>query len=55
MRVKRVEKHIIDRQNKWYKLLEEKCHIAKNIYNHGNYVIRQEFIANGKYLSYKEI
>ena len=55
MRVRRVEKHIINRQNKWYRLLEEKCHIAKNIYNHGNYVIRQEFIANGKYLSYKEV
>jgi putative transposase len=55
MQVKRIEKHIINRQNKWYKLLEEKCHIAKNVYNHGNYVIRQEFIANGKYLSYKEV
>ena len=55
MRVKRVERHIIDRQNKWYKLLEEKCHIAKNVYNHGNYIIRQEFIKNGKYLSYKEV
>ena len=55
MQVKRVERHIIDRQNKWYKLLEEKCHIAKNVYNHGNYVIRQEFIKNGKYLSYKEV
>lgn len=53
--VQRTEKHIIDRQSKWYKMLAEKCHIAKNIYNHANYLIRQEFINNGKYLNYYTI
>lgn len=52
MIVQRTEQHIIDRQSKWYKLLAEKCHIAKNIYNHANYLIRQEFTSTGKYLNY---
>ena len=55
MLVQRTERHIIDRQSKWYKMLEEKCHIAKNIYNHGNYLIRQEFVKNGKWLRYVEV
>lgn len=55
MLVQRTEQHIIDRQSKWYKMLEEKCHTAKNIYNHGNYLIRQEFINNGKWLHYVEV
>ena len=55
MLVQRTEQHIIDRQSKWYKMLEEKCHIAKNIYNHGNFLIRQEFTKNGKYLRYVEV
>lgn len=28
------------------------CHISKNLYNEANYMIRQEFINNGKYISY---
>jgi putative transposase len=55
VQVKRVEKHIINKQNKFYQMLREKCHIAKNIYNHGNYLIRQEFTKNNKYLKYEEV
>lgn len=55
MLVQRTEQHIIDRQSKWYKMLAEKCHQAKNIYNHGNYLIRQEFINTGKWLRYIEV
>jgi IS605 OrfB family transposase len=29
---------------KKYKALSEQCHIAKNLYNEGNYIVRQEFI-----------
>jgi putative transposase len=53
--VQRTEKHIIDRQSKWYNLLFKKCHIAKNIYNHGNYLVRKEFLENGKWLRYGEV
>lgn len=55
MVVRRVEKHIINREHKYFSLLLDKCHVAKNIYNHANYLIRQEFINNGKYLGYEEI
>ena len=55
MLVQRTEQHVIDRQSRWYKMLEEKCHIAKNIYNHGNYLIRQEFTKTGKWLRYIEV
>jgi len=36
-------------------MLELKCHQAKNIYNHGNYIIRQEFIKNGNWLRYATV
>ena len=55
MLVQRTEQHIIDRQSKWYKMLIEKCHQAKNIYNHGNYLVRKEFIDNGNWLRYIEV
>ena len=55
MIVQRTERHIIDRQSKWYNLLVEKCHVSKNIYNYANYLIRKEFISNGKYLNYYTI
>ncbi len=55
MLVQRVEQHIIDRQSTWYKMLEGKCHIAKNIYNHGNFLIRQEFTKTGRWMRYVEV
>lgn len=55
MIVKRVEQHIIDRNNKYYKMLCNKCHEAKNIYNHANYIIRQEFIEHSNWIRYEEI
>lgn len=44
----RVEKHIIKSNNKYYNMLDEFCFKSKNLYNQGNYIIRQEFINNGK-------
>lgn len=55
MLAQRTEQHIIDRQSTWYKMLMKKCHQAKNIYNHGNYLIRRKFINNGKWLRYTEV
>ena len=55
MIVKRTERHIIDKQNIYYSMLVDKCMLARNIYNHGNYLIRQEFFNNGKYLGYTTI
>lgn len=46
----RVEKHIIKSNNKYYNLLDEFCFKSKNLYNYANYIIRQEFINNGKWI-----
>lgn len=46
----RVEKHIIKSNHKYYNLLDEFCFKSKNLYNYANYIIRQEFINNGKWL-----
>ena len=51
----RVEKHIIKSNNKYYKMLDEYCFKSKNLYNYANYIIRQEFINNGKWIRYKEL
>ena len=51
----RVEKHIIKRNHKYYKMLDEYCFKSKNLYNYANYIIRQEFINNGKWVRYNEL
>ena len=55
MVVTKTESHIIKPSNKFYKLLREKGQIAKNIYNHANYLVRQEFVNNGKWLRYVQV
>lgn len=51
----RVEKHIIKPNNKYYNMLDEFCFKSKNLYNQANYIIRQEFINNGKWIRYNEL
>ena len=36
-------------------MLIEFCHKSKNLYNHANYIIRQEFISNNRWIRYKEL
>ncbi|EEX69120.1 transposase, IS605 OrfB family [Mitsuokella multacida DSM 20544] len=36
-------------------MLREFCHRSKNLYNHGNFLIRQTFIEDGKWLRYGEV
>ena len=55
MIVTKTESHIVKPSNEFYKLLKSKCHIAKNIYNHANYLIRQEFVNSGKWLRYVQV
>lgn len=31
------------------------CHVAKNLYNEANYMVRQEFIENGKWIRYNTL
>jgi len=38
-----------------WKVIDENCFYAKNLYNYANYMIRQEFIENGKWLRYQDL
>ena len=51
----KVEKHIIKSNNKYYNLLDEFCFKSKNLYNYANYIVRQEFINNGKWIRYNDL
>lgn len=35
--------------------MDENCLYSKNLYNCANYIIRQEFISNGKYIQYSDM
>ncbi|PKP60324.1 MAG: transposase, partial [Candidatus Altiarchaeales archaeon HGW-Altiarchaeales-1] len=37
------------------KELSKLCHIAKNLYNEAIYIIRQEFIKTGKWVTYSQL
>ena len=53
--MKRVEHHRLKPSLPFYAMLREFCHRSKNLYNHGNYLIRQTFIEDGKWLRYGEV
>ena len=50
-----VERHVITRHNRYFKEIDNLCFLAKNLYNYANYLIRQSFIFQGKYLNYNAI
>lgn len=51
----RVEKHIIRPSSRWFFMLAGFCHLAKNLYNHANYLVRTSFAKDGKWLRYAEL
>lgn len=53
----RVEKHIIKSTNAYFSMLLDFCHKSKNLYNHGNYLVRQAFTRqeNRKWIRYAEL
>jgi putative transposase len=53
--VTRVEQHIIKKSNEVWKLIDDYCFKSKNLYNYGNYIIRQEFTMNGNWIRYNEL
>ena len=55
MKVQRVEKHVIKKNHKAYKLFDEYCFKAKNIYNLANYTQRQLFVNNEKIMTYANL
>ena len=51
----RVEKHVLKSVNLFFEMLMDFCHKSKNLYNHANFIIRQEFVSNGKWIRYNEL
>ncbi|MEG4486100.1 transposase [Microcoleus sp. D2_18a_B4] len=42
-----VERHYIDRQHQFFKQFDDLSFLSKNLYNHGNYYMRQNFFNSG--------
>ena len=55
MKIQRIEKHIINKNHKAYKLFDYYCFKSKNIYNLANYTQRQLFINKEPILKYVEL
>jgi putative transposase len=55
MKVTRVEQHVIKKNNPLWNIIDNMCFKSKNLYNFGNYIIRQEFINNGKWFQYNSL
>ena len=50
MKVTRVEQQIIKKGHQLWNIVDIHCLYSKNVYNEANYIMRQEFINNGKKL-----
>jgi IS605 OrfB family transposase len=50
-----VEQHVIDRSDPRYAAIDAAAFASKNLYNAGNYEVRQSYIHQGKYLNYNEV
>lgn len=55
MIVQRVEQHNIKKNNKSFNIIDSLCFSSKNLYNYANYIIRQEFINNNKWIRDNEL
>ena len=53
--IQQVEKHVIKKSHPYYNMFCEYTHLAKNLYNHANYLVRNEFAETGKWLRYQEL
>lgn len=51
----RVEKHIIKSSDEYFSALIDFCHKSKNLYNHANYIVRQTFTTDKKWIRYAEL
>ncbi|MBD5585052.1 MAG: IS200/IS605 family element transposase accessory protein TnpB [Clostridia bacterium] len=55
MMARRVEKHKIRKSDPHFDLFKHFCHLSKNLYNHGLYLMRQEYRNTGKVLKYTQL
>ncbi|MFL5698360.1 MAG: RNA-guided endonuclease InsQ/TnpB family protein [Ktedonobacteraceae bacterium] len=50
-----VEQHVIKQADPRYETIDQAAFASKNLYNAANYLVRQSFIFQGKYLGYAEV
>ncbi|MDJ0555105.1 MAG: transposase [Microcoleaceae cyanobacterium MO_207.B10] len=50
-----VERHIIQKNHRFYTEIDRLCFLYKNLYNYANYLVRQSFIFEKIYLSYYQL
>ena len=55
MKVTRVNQTLIRKSHPMWKLIDTMCYHSKNLYNYANYIIREEFVVNKRYVSYFEM
>mgnify|MGYP003083080936 CR=1 FL=1 len=53
--IQQVEKHVIKKSHPYYLMFCEYTHLAKNLYNHANFLIRNEFTKTGKWLRSQDL
>ena len=53
--IQQVEKHIIKRSHPYFYMFCECTHLARNLYNHANFLVRNEFVNTGKWLRYQDL
>lgn len=53
MKVNRTEQQVIRHTHPMFKTIDYMCFMSKNLYNFANYILRQEYIENGNYISYR--
>ena len=51
----RVEKHLLTPSSPWFSTIAGFCHLAKNLYNHANYIVRNKFIKDNYWTRYDEL
>lgn len=54
-KVQRCEQHNIKINSEFGKFIDEYCFKSKNLYNYANYILRQEFVNNGRMIYYNEL
>jgi transposase len=49
------ERHIIDRHDVRFKVIDHACWLSKNLYNCANYILRQRFFEDKSFTPYKQM
>ncbi len=50
-----VERHIIQKNHRFYAEIYRLCFLSKNLYNYANYLVRQSLIFENKNISYYDL